>query len=332
MPGAGPVAHHGHGHGGTGGRSGAGRSRDAGTVRKPRRRTGPPVDNGPMGHSAPDINPFLKARRAALDPAAVGLPGGVVRRRVRGLRREEVAQLAGISVDYYTRIEQGRANAISDSVLDAVARALRLSPAEHAYLRNIAQPRRRAARPAPRRSRVSPRVRQLLDALDDTVPAFVYGPGLDILAWNRLGGRVAFDLAAVPEPERNAARLVFLHPDARALHPDWERLAEETVASMRAEAGRSPDLVCRTVCELLERSADFGRHWEAQAVTERTHGTKHIMNPLVGALEITYQVLVLPSDDGQALCTYTAERGSPTERALRELAAMSEAGSAGAHV
>ncbi|MBH5335579.1 helix-turn-helix domain-containing protein [Streptomyces pactum] len=275
-----------------------------------------------MGHTPPDISPFLKARRAALDPAAVGLPQGLVRRRVRGLRREEVAQLAGISVDYYTRIEQGRAHGISDSVLDAVARALRLSPAEHTYLRNIAGPSRHGTRPPAREHRVRPQLRQLLDALDESVPAFVYGPGLDILAWNRVAGRISFDLPSVPGPERNAARLVFLHPDAKALHPDWEQLAAETVATMRAEAGRRPELLCRIVCELLDNSADFRRHWEAQAVTERTHGTKRIRNPLVGEVEVTYQVLLLPSDDGQVLCTYTGARGSRTERALRELAAL----------
>ncbi|WP_431043642.1 helix-turn-helix domain-containing protein [Streptomyces sp. P1-3] len=294
-----------------------------------------------MVFSEPEINAFLTSRRAALDPDSVGLPEGVTRRRVRGLRREEVAQLAGISVDYYTRIEQGRAHAISDAVLDAVARALRLTPAEHTYLRNITQMRRRvpggsggagggcsvATGPHPgeraARQRVRPQVRQLLDALDDTVPAFVYGPAMDILAWNRLAGLVGFDLAAIPEAERNAARLVFLHPDARDLHPDWEQLAEETVAALRAEAGRHPEdpWLCRLVGELLERSDDFRRHWEAQAVTERTHGTKRIRNPRVGELRVTYEVLLLPTDEGQMLCTYTAERGSRTERALRALAA-----------
>ncbi|WKX71110.1 helix-turn-helix domain-containing protein [Streptomyces sp. XD-27] len=297
-----------------------------------------------MVFSEPEINAFLTSRRAALDPGSVGLPEGVTRRRVRGLRREEVAQLAGISVDYYTRIEQGRAHAISDSVLDAVARALRLTPAEHTYLRNITQIRRRGpggsggagggagegcractvplAGEGPARPRVRPQVRQLLDALDDTVPAFVYGPAMDILAWNRLAGRVAFDLATTPEAERNAARLVFLHPDARDLHPDWEQLAEETVAALRAEAGRHPEdpRLCQLVGELLERSDDFRRHWEAQAVTERTHGTKRIRHPEVGELRVTYEVLLLPTDEGQMLCTYTAERGSGTERALRALA------------
>ncbi|MFC0602758.1 helix-turn-helix domain-containing protein [Streptomyces palmae] len=275
-----------------------------------------------MDHSEPEIAPFLKARRAALAPAAVGLPDGLVRRRVRGLRREEVAQLAGISVDYYTRIEQGRANAISDSVLDAIARALRLKPAEHTYLRNVAQPRRRREAPAPPRQRVRPQIRQLLDALDETVPAFVYGPGMDILAWNRLGGAITFDLAALPERERNTARLVFLHPRAKAFYPDWEEDAAGIVATLRAEAGRHPQLLCRLLNELLERSTDFRRHWEAQAVTERVSGTKRIRNPRVGELRITYEALYLPADDGQLLCTYTAERGSPSEAALRELARL----------
>ncbi|MGO4425336.1 helix-turn-helix domain-containing protein, partial [Streptomyces sp. MCAF7] len=163
-----------------------------------------------MGDAEPEIKAFLRARRAALDPAELGLPDGLVRRRVRGLRREEVAQLAGISVDYYTRIEQGRAPAVSDSVVDALARALRLTPSEHTYLRNITLPRHgQQLAPGPR-PRVRPEVRLLLDAMDESVPAFVFGPGADILAWNLLGGRVCFDLPAIPERERNAAMLVFL--------------------------------------------------------------------------------------------------------------------------
>ncbi|WFB08767.1 helix-turn-helix domain-containing protein [Streptomyces sp. LX-29] len=271
----------------------------------------------------PEINTFLKSRRAALDPATLGLPAGSTRRRVRGLRREEVAQLAGISVDYYTRIEQGRAPAISDPVLDAIARALRLTPAEHTYLRNVAQPRRRQGGDQWPPARVRPEVRQLLDALDDTVPAFVYGPALDILAWNRLGGLVSFDLAAVPEADRNAALLTFLHPDAKALHPDWERLAEEMVAALRAEAGRRPQgRLSEVACRLLDHSPDFRRHWEAQAVTERTSGTKRVRHPVVGELDLTYEVLALPTDEGQVLCTYTARRGTRTAEALRELAAL----------
>ncbi|MFD8380618.1 helix-turn-helix domain-containing protein [Streptomyces sp. NPDC059679] len=281
-----------------------------------------------MGDAEPEIKAFLRARRAALGPAELGLPEGLVRRRVRGLRREEVAQLAGISVDYYTRIEQGRAPAVSDSVVDALARALRLTPSEHTYLRNITLPRHGHGHgPGQQpdsgpRPRVRPEVRLLLDAMDESVPAFVFGPGADILAWNLLGGRVCFDLPAIPERERNAAMLVFLHPDARALHPDWDKVADETVASLRAETGRHPDhpRVCQVVEELLQRSEEFRRRWEAQLVRERTSGTKWIRHPVVGDLTLAYEAFVLPSDPGQVLCTYAVEKGSPTAGALRTLA------------
>ncbi|MFH8678094.1 helix-turn-helix domain-containing protein [Streptomyces lydicus] len=276
-----------------------------------------------------EISSFLKARRAALDPADLGLPGGVTRRRVRGLRREEVAQLAGISVDYYTRIEQGRAHAISDSVLDAIARALRLSGGEETYLRNIAVPRRRGAADccasgaAPGQT-VRPEIRQLLDAMESTVPALVIGRGLDILAWNRLGGRVAFDLEAVAPDRRNTALLVFLDPAARALHPEWEDKAEEVVGNLRAESGRHPDdpRICEVVNELLVRSADFTLLWQAQSVHECLRGTKRILHPDVGELVITFESFRLGADEDQALVTYSAPRGSETERRLRELAAL----------
>ncbi|OLF09593.1 helix-turn-helix domain-containing protein [Actinophytocola xanthii] len=282
-----------------------------------------------MGH-VDEITPFLKARRAALDAAALGLPDGLGRRRVRGLRREEVAALAGISVDYYTRIEQGRAPAISDSVLDAVARALRLTPDEHTYLRNITQPGRRAASGSCGTTPplVRPQLLELLDAMADTVPAIVYGPGTDVLAWNRLGARLSFDFDALPALERNAARLLFLHPDARDLYPDWEQNAEATVAALRAEVGRFPDhgRLQRVVCELQEASADFRRFWETQDVVDRDHGVKRINNPEVGELVVTFEAFTLPAEPDLRLCTYTAPQGSPTEERLRLLAAGLAAG------
>ncbi|MGW7492206.1 helix-turn-helix domain-containing protein [Streptomyces sp. NPDC054786] len=286
-----------------------------------------------MLHAEIEISSFLKARRAALDPADLGLPGGISRRRVRGLRREEVAQLAGISVDYYTRIEQGRAPAISDSVLDAIARALRLSDGEVTYLRNIAVPRRRTADgvaapdggpcPGPRQT-VRPEIQQLLDAMETTVPAMVLGRGLDILAWNALGGRVAFDLPALAPDRRNTALLVFLDPVARALHPDWEAKAVEVVGNLRAESGRHPEdpRICEVVNELLAHSRDFRRIWETQSVYECLRGTKSLAHPHVGELVLTFESFRLSTDPDQALVTYTAERGSRTERRLRDLAAL----------
>ncbi|MFD5396585.1 helix-turn-helix domain-containing protein [Streptomyces sp. NPDC127097] len=271
-----------------------------------------------------EISSFLKARRAALDPADLGLPGGVNRRRVRGLRREEVAQLAGISVDYYTRIEQGRAPAISDSVLDAIARALRLTDGELTYLRNIAVPRRPgadccAAGPAPRT--VRPEIQQVLDAMGDTVPAIVVGRGLDILAWNTLGGRIAFDLEGLAPDRRNTALLVFLDPAARDLHPDWEAKAVEVVGNLRADSGRHPDdpRICEVVNELLAHSPDFRRIWETQSVHECLRGTKRILHPQVGELVVTFESFRLGNDPDQALVTYTAPVGSETERRIREL-------------
>ncbi|MEU9112168.1 helix-turn-helix domain-containing protein [Streptomyces sp. NPDC048483] len=282
-----------------------------------------------MLHAEIEIGSFLKARRAALDPAGLGLPGGLNRRRVRGLRREEVAQLAGISVDYYTRIEQGRANAISDSVLDAIARALQLTDGEVTYLRNVAVPRRRGAGAdvcgpgavAPRQV-VRPEIRQLLDAMGDTVPAMIVGRGMDILAWNALGGRVGFDLEMLEPGRCNSALLVFLDPEARDLHPDWQRIADEVVGNLRAESGRNPDdlRICEVVTELLERSADFRRVWEAQAVTECLRGTKRIVNPVVGELVVMFESFRLTTDADQALVTYSAPRGSSTELRLRDLA------------
>ncbi|MGR3936093.1 helix-turn-helix transcriptional regulator [Streptomyces sp. BRA346] len=277
-----------------------------------------------MGHSEPEIKAFLKARRAALDPADVGLPEGVVRRRVRGLRREEVAQRAGISVDYYTRIEQGRAPAVSDSVVDGLARALRLTPSEHTYLRNITLPRRHGRVDAGPRPRVRPEILRLLEAMGDgMVPAFVFGPGMDVLAWNRLGGRIGVDFAALPEDERNGALLIFLDPRTRELHPNWSEVADDTVASLRAEIGRTPGnaRLCQVIHELRERSEEFRQSWEAQAVQERMRGTKWYRHPEVGDLVVTFEALVLPADPGQVLCTYTVEKGSASEKALRALAA-----------
>ncbi|ARF56866.1 helix-turn-helix domain-containing protein [Streptomyces gilvosporeus] len=278
-----------------------------------------------MLHAEIEIGSFLKARRAGLNPEDLGLPDGVNRRRVRGLRREEVAQLAGISVDYYTRIEQGRAHAISDSVLDAIARALRLSGGEVTYLRNIAAPRRRTpdacAPGAVPGQTVRPEIQQLLDAMEATVPAMVMGRGLDVLAWNALGGRVAFDLEALDADRRNTALLVFLDPVARALFPDWKAKAVEVVGNLRADSGRHPDdpRICEVVNELLARSADFRRIWETQSVHECLRGTKRIRHPEVGQLEVTFESFRLSSDPDQALVTYTAPRGSETERRLREL-------------
>ncbi|MEV0933247.1 helix-turn-helix transcriptional regulator [Streptomyces phaeochromogenes] len=276
----------------------------------------------------PDISAFLKARRAALDPAELGLPAGINRRRVPGLRREEAAQLAGISVDYYTRIEQGRTPNISDSVLDAVARALRLTDSEYAYLRDLTLPGRRTPTTGTgttgttRSQQVRQGIRLLIDAMED-VPAYVCSAAMDVLAWNTLGGLITYDFAALEPPERNLARLYFLDEEqSRSLYPEWEPGGEYMAATLRADVGRHPDdpALGALIADLLEHSAQFRHCWDQQHVRGLCYGVKHITHPVAGELWLHYESLPLPSDPGQTLVTFTAEPGSPTEKALRLLA------------
>ncbi|SDT16502.1 helix-turn-helix domain-containing protein [Microlunatus soli] len=284
-----------------------------------------------MGDNTTDaITPFLKARRAALDPRDLGFDDGPPRRRVHGLRREEVAQRAGISVDYYTRIEQGRAHGMSDSVLDAIARALRLTAGEHSYLRNITRPAQHgdhehscelADHPRP----IVPAAAQdLLDALDPASPAMIYGPGHDLLAWNRSGGVVTFDLERIEEAELNSALLIFNDPGARELFPDWQLHADETVATLRGDLGRqtSPSRLNAVIHRLHTENADFRRAWEAQRVAEQSHGHKRIRNPHVGDLDVTFQAFPIPAAPHLRLCVYTAPAGSVTAERLQRLAAL----------
>lgn len=268
------------------------------------------------------MTPFLKARRAALDPVALGLPGDFNRRRVPGLRREEVAQLAGVSVDYYARIEQGRAPSVSDAIIDAIARALRLTEYEHAYLRNVTPPRHAPRATEAERPTVRPEALEFLAAVDGRVPAYVYGPGLDLLAWNRLAGLLTYDFDALEPAELNGARLMFLHPQARAFHRSWERHAADTVANLRGEAGRRPDRprIRQVIDELLDCSADFRRCWATQSVQDKRHGQKVLTNPQVGELVMTYQSFNLPADPDQRISVYTTPPGSPTAAKLLALA------------
>jgi transcriptional regulator with XRE-family HTH domain len=265
------------------------------------------------------LGTFLKARRAALDPAELGLPRGLNQRRVAGLRREELAQLASISVDYYTRLEQGRAHNVSDTVLDALARALRLRPDEEKYLRELAAPKsRRVAKPSPQR--VRPELQAMLDALQ--TPATVFGRCLDVLAWNDLGGALTFDFAALPPDERNMPKLFFLDHRAREFHPDWGAVAKELVANLRSETGRYPDdpRLLRLVGELSARNEEFRELWASHVVTEKAHGVKLIHNPVVGEVWLNYETLRPTADPDQALLIYSVDPGSESERALGLLA------------
>jgi transcriptional regulator with XRE-family HTH domain len=265
-----------------------------------------------------ELGEFLRSRRARIQPTEVGVRTGG-RRRVPGLRRDEVAQLAGVSVEYYVRLEQGRAPNVSDSVLDALAGVLRLDETERDHLRNLARPitvRTNPARPA----RLRDGLRLLLDSLE-SVPAFVLGRRMDVVAWNRLADALS-GWSAMPPSGHNAARHLFLDPAAREFYPEWDTVAEETVAYLRLDAGRHPKdrKLAALVGELSIADETFRALWAAHDVKEKTFGRKLINHPLVGELELRYETLALPGDPDQRLVTYLADTGSATAQRLALLA------------
>ena len=269
-----------------------------------------------------EIREFLASRRAKVTPEQVGLPTGGGKRRVPGLRREEVAVLAGVSTDWYTKLEKGHINGVSADVLDAVARALQLDEAERAHLFNLA----RAARPdrTPRRrgqSRVRPSVQRILDSMV-TTPAFVRNGRLDLVAINALGRALFSPAFEDPVRPANLARFNFLDPAARDFYPDWNNSANTTVALLRTEAGRDPhnkDLA-DLIGELATRSDAFRVRWAAHDVRLHRSGVKHFHHPAVGTVELSFEALDLPADTGLTLTAYTAEPDSPSEDRLRLLA------------
>ena len=265
-----------------------------------------------------NIGEFLRTRRARIQPEDVGLIG-YGRRRVPGLRREELAQLAGVSFDYYVRLEQGRSPSVSEAVLDAVSRALRLDETERAHLRNLVRPVARARR-APAAQRVRPEIRRLL-AMMDSVPAFVLGRRGTVLAWNALGDAV-YGFEALAPAERNMTRLVFRSPSATEFYPQWDTVAAETVGFLHLEAGRYPDdpQLAALVGDLSLHSDRFRTLWARQDVYDKSHGPKIINHPVVGLLEMNYESFAAPGDTDQLLITYLAEADSPTEDRLRLLA------------
>ncbi|MGW7821308.1 helix-turn-helix domain-containing protein [Streptomyces puniciscabiei] len=268
-----------------------------------------------------ELSEFLRSRRARLKPEDVGLPEFGRHRRVPGLRREELAQLAGVSVAYYTRLEQGNGRNVSAEVLDSIARALRLSDAEHAHLTHLAKPKSHKKKPAARQQQVRVALRQLLDTMDG-VPAYVVGRRSEILAWNRMAAAVFGDWAELPAGERNWARLVFLRPDYRELFVDWEQKAIDIVCALRMDAGCHPDdpKLSALVGELSVKSEEFRRLWATHDVKEKSHGVKRLHHPLVGDLSLNFEGFRLADDSEQSLITYHAEPGSPSADSLRLLA------------
>lgn len=265
-----------------------------------------------------DLGQFLRAKRALIRPGEAGVPT-YGRRRVPGLRREEVAQLAGVSTDYYIKLEQGRTNGVSDSVLDAIADALRLDDTEREYLRNLVRP---VAGEPPRADSppVRPGLLRLLESMPD-VPALVVGPSLHYLAWNDLGDAL-LDASAAARAGRSAAHQVFLGPNARDLHLDWTGTTRDLVGYLRFSAGRDPNdtAVAAVVAELAARSDEFRTLWAQHAVRDKAPGRRRFNHPAVGTLDLAYEFLRLPEHENQVLVTYTAEAGSPTEERLRLLA------------
>lgn len=268
-----------------------------------------------------ELSEFLRTRRARLKPEDVGLPDFGRHRRVPGLRREELAQLAGVSVAYYTRLEQGNGLNVSAEVLDAIARALRLTGAEHAHLTHLAKPKQHKKKPSVRTQVVRGNLRQLLDTLDG-VPAYIAGRRTDILAWNSMTASLFGDWAELPPQDRNWARLVFLRPEYHDLFLDWEQKAIDIVCHLRMDAGRCPEdpRLSALVGELSVKSEEFRRLWATHDVKEQNHGVKRFRHPLMGELTLNFESFRLPDDSDQSLIVYNAEPGSPSAEALRLLA------------
>lgn len=272
-----------------------------------------------------DIGEFLTSRRAKLTPADVGLPDFGGRRRVPGLRREEVALVAGMSTEYYKRLERGNALGVSESVIDGISRALRLDDAEHAHLNDLIRaantgvhPQRR--RPA-RKSQLTASMQQTIDAMS-TVPVFVQNGRLDAVAVNRLGGALFSEMLDGARPPANAARFVFLDARAQTFYRDWEAQTRQIVAILRAEAGRSPydRHLSDLVGELSTRSELFRKLWGAHDVREHRTGLKSVHHPLVGDLDLTFQAMDLASDGGLQMIVFSAEPGSASNERLQLLA------------
>ncbi|MDC0771341.1 helix-turn-helix domain-containing protein [Streptomyces sp. HD] len=288
---------------------------------KPESPTGPAAETAAGLDRRAELSEFLRTRRARLKPEDVGLPDFGRHRRVPGLRREELAQLAGVSVAYYTRLEQGNGRNVSAEVLDAIARALRLTDAEHAHLTHLAKPKQHKKKPAARTEQVRPVLRQLLDSIEG-VPAYISGRRADILAWNRMAAAVFGDWSELPVQERNWARLVFLKPEYRDLFVEWDQKASDMVSYLRMDAGCHPDdpRLSALVGELSVKSEEFRRLWATHDVKEKSFGVKHIRHPLVGELTLNFESFRLSDGTEQSLITYHAEPGSPSAEALRLLA------------
>lgn len=285
--------------------------------------------------TSPTISEFLTTRRAKLTPAQVGLPDFGGRRRVPGLRREEVALVAGMSAEYYKRLERGNATGVSEAVIDGVSRALQLDEAEHAHLHDLIRAANAGAHPvqrrtSPRNSQITPDTRQTIDAMS-TVPVYVQNGRLDAVATNRFGRALFSEMLDDARPPANAARFLFLDPRAQTFYREWDAQTRQIVALLRAEAGRSPydRQLSDLIGELSTRSDLFRKLWGAHDVREHRTGQKLVHHPVVGDLDLTFQTMELSSDRGLQLIVFSAEPGSPTDQRLQLLANLTETSTRG---
>ncbi|MEY4410602.1 MAG: hypothetical protein RLZ69_176 [Actinomycetota bacterium] len=269
-----------------------------------------------------EISEFLTSRRARITPEAAGLPTFSENRRVAGLRREEVAMLAGVSVDYYTRIERGHLRGVSDSVIAGLARVLNLDEAEVKYLNNLVALSNPSLRTPtkPKAAQVRPGLLRLLDSVED-VPMYIRNGRMDILAMNRLARNFFAPMIATQGERPNLARFCILDPAGREFFVDWERVATDTVGVLRAQAIKDPydKPLTDLIGELCTRSEFFSHRWATHNVFEHRTGTKRFNHPEVGLLELHYEALDLPQDEGLRLNTYFAEKGSAAENGLKLL-------------
>ncbi len=279
-----------------------------------------------------EVRDFLSSRRARLNPTDVGLPAGTGRRRVAGLRRDEVAVLAGVSSEYYARLERGNLSGASDAVLDAVAAALRLDEAEQLHLRNLAhaanQPARRRRTPAPR-TPVQASLQRVLDAMA-TVPAYVRDSHMDVVADNALARELqspVYRFARHTNTAPNSARFAFLDPSARDYYPDWEQVTHDCVAALHGAAGHNPydKPLTDLVGELSTRSETFRTLWATHDVRLHRTGLKRLRHPDVGVLALEYDVMELVQQPGLVFIAYSAAPGTPSADGLALLASVAAA-------
>ncbi|MFC9518562.1 helix-turn-helix transcriptional regulator [Nocardiaceae bacterium NPDC056970] len=270
-----------------------------------------------------EIREFLGSRRARITPEQSGLPAYGGNRRVKGLRREEVALLAGVSVDYYVRMERGNLAGASDSVLDALASALQLDEAERDHLLALARQSQASATRRPRTppTTVRPAVQQVLDAITEA-PAWIRNGRHDIIAMNQLARALYSPVLADPRRPANTTRFVYLDPQAREFFVDYDQIVKDAAAMLRLEAGRNPHdkALIALVGELSTRSELFRQRWASQDVRFHRSGRKRLRHPAVGQLDLDFEAMEMPSEPGLQLNIYTAAAGTPTADALKLLA------------